>query len=94
VPTPAARRLRNARFEFQTRDEAAATAEYVATLLPESVRGELSGLDSELFGVHRVRQILSSSAPEDGYRTLSLTWREYAGEVGISDDLSIIEVIV
>ncbi len=41
MPTLAARRLRNARFEFQTRDEAAAIAEYVATLLPESVRVEL-----------------------------------------------------
>ncbi len=41
MPTPAARRLRKARFEFQSRDEAAAIAEYVSTLLPESVRVEL-----------------------------------------------------
>ena len=38
MPTPAANRLRRARFEFQSREEAAAVAEYVATLVPEPVR--------------------------------------------------------
>jgi Histidine kinase-like ATPase domain len=38
MPTPAAQRLRSARFEFQSREEAAAVAEYVATLVPEPVR--------------------------------------------------------
>ena len=40
MPTVAARRLKKAKFEFQSREEAAAVAQYVATLLPESVRVE------------------------------------------------------
>jgi len=38
MATLALHRLRTARFEFQSREEAAAVAEYVATLVPEPVR--------------------------------------------------------
>ncbi len=55
---------------------------------------ELQGADGEMFGMDRVREILTSSEPDDVYRKLRLAWREYAGELGSSDDLSIIEVIV
>ena len=50
--------------------------------------------DGMLFGPERVRELVARARPEDAFELLSAAWRAYAPDQELTDDLSIIEVIV
>lgn len=54
---------------------------------------ERCSADGVLFGPERVRELVAHARPEDVFDTLCAAWREYASGQ-LTDDLSIIEVIV
>ena len=50
--------------------------------------------DGTLFGPERVRQLLGRATASEAFEKLSTAWRDYAPGQQLTDDLSIIEVIV